>query len=72
MMKSTGQDSEKRTWDNPTRKPWNPVIKACLNAIDEHIRLHLLTGEVWHLSQAEILRQYVRDLKDWINHTELK
>jgi hypothetical protein len=63
-------DDSRRTWDNPTRKSWNPVIKACLNAIDEHIKLHLATGDNWHLAQAEVLRQYVLELKKWIHYTE--
>lgn len=59
-----------RTYNNPIREPWNPVIKKCLDAIDTHIRLHLKTGDDWHLSQAEVLRQYVRNLKDWIHLQE--
>lgn len=61
-----------RTYNNPIREPWNPVIKKCLDAIDTHICLHLKTGDDWHLSQAEVLRQYVRNLKDWIHLQEKK
>jgi hypothetical protein len=28
------------------------------------------TGDEWHLSQAEILRKYVKDLKKWIHKQE--
>jgi hypothetical protein len=61
-----------REFNTPIREPWNPVIKSCLNAIDEHIKIHLKTGDEWHLSQAEILRKYVGDLKTWIHKEERK
>jgi hypothetical protein len=64
--------NEKRTWNNPTRKPWNPVIKQCLNAVDEHVRLYLLTGDSWHLDRAQILREYVAELKGWIHKVEVE
>lgn len=67
-MKSTGND--RRTWNNPTREPWNPVIKACLNAIDHHTRFYLSTGDEWHEAQAEILRNYISQLKGWIQTEE--
>jgi hypothetical protein len=59
-----------REWNTPIREPWNPVIKKCLDAVDLHVKLHLDTQEEWHLSQAEILRKYVKDLKVWIHHQE--
>lgn len=58
--------SERRTWNTPLREPWNPVIKACLNAIDYHVALYFQTGDYWHLQQAEYLRCYVTELKRWI------
>ena len=61
-----------RNFITKVREPWNPVIKSCLNAIDEHIKLHLQTGDAWHLTQAETLRQYVRELKTWIHRQEIK
>jgi len=69
---SCGDQSERRTWNTPLRKPWNPVIKACLNAIDEHIRLYIATGDRYHLGQAQTLREYLRDLKNWIHQEEGK
>jgi hypothetical protein len=69
---SCGEPNERRTWNTPLRKPWNPVIKACLNAIDEHIRLYLETQDTWHLDQAENLRNYVLRLKIWIHSEEGK
>lgn len=67
-MKSTGEN--KRTWNTPVREPWNPVIKQCLNAVDEHMRLYFETGNSWHVAQAEILRKYTLELKKWIHSTE--
>jgi hypothetical protein len=55
-----------REWNTPIRALWNPVIKKCLDAIDEHIRNYVETGDELHLSQAEVLRKYVKDLKIWI------
>ena len=63
---------ERRTWDTPLRRPWNPVIKACLNAIDEHVSLFMATGDILHLEQAEHLRDYIVKLKDWILEQEGK
>jgi hypothetical protein len=60
----------KRTWNTPIREPWNPVIKHCLNAIDYHIDLYVKTGHTWHLDQAEILRVYLLELKNWIIQQE--
>jgi len=68
-MKSTG---ERRTWNTPLREPWNPVIKHCLNAVDEHVRLYLETQNPWHIEQSERLRQYVMELKRWIHEQEGK
>jgi hypothetical protein len=59
-----------REWNTPIREPWNPVIKKCLDAIDTHMRLYLKTGDEWHLSKAETLRKYVKDLKVWIHKEE--
>jgi hypothetical protein len=63
---------KKRTWNTPIRDPWNPVIKHCLNAIDYHIDLYVKTGHPWHLCQAEHLRVYLRNLKNWITDQESK
>lgn len=67
-MKNIGD--ERRTWNTPVREPWNPVIKQCLNAVDEHMRLYFETRDPWHLSQAEVLRTYALELKKWIHATE--
>lgn len=68
-MKNTG---ERRTWNTPLREPWNPVIKACLNAIDYHVGLYMETHDKWHMDQAEKLRCYVIELKKWIHYREGK
>lgn len=46
------------------------MIKNCLNAIDEHMRLHFESGDPWHREQAQILRQYTLELKKWIHERE--
>lgn len=63
-------NEERRTWNTPLREPWNPVIKHCLNAVDEHVRLYLSTQDLWHLQQSEALRNYVMELKKWIHKQE--
>lgn len=55
-----------RTYNTEIRKPWNPVIKKCLDAIDEHVRQNIESGDKFHIKQAEILRKYVSELKTWI------
>jgi hypothetical protein len=59
-----------REWDTPIREPWNPLIKACLNAIDRHEHLYRSTGNGWHAAKAHELRRYVSELKDWIHQQE--
>jgi hypothetical protein len=61
---------ERRTWNTPLRKPWNPVIKQCLNGIDYHMELYLKTKDTRHLLQAAALREYVSNLKEWIHEKE--
>jgi hypothetical protein len=40
--------------------------------VDCHNEQYFLTGNAWHLKQSELLRQYVRGLKDWIREEEKK
>ncbi len=68
-MSATGN---RRTWNTVTREPWNPIIKESLNAIDNHIQMYVKTGDPWHFAQADKLRDYVTDLKDWITEQEGK
>lgn len=59
-----------REFNTKFREPWNPVIKKCLDAIDLHTALHIETQDQFHIEQSKLLRQYVRNLKDWIHETE--
>jgi hypothetical protein len=59
-----------REWNTPKRDPWNGPIHNILKAIDNHTRLWLETGDLWHEEQANILRTYVKDLKIWIHRQE--
>jgi hypothetical protein len=56
----------KRTYNTEIREPWNEKIYNILKTIDLHSKLHLETGEDFHLLQATVLRNYLNDLKDWI------
>jgi hypothetical protein len=59
-----------REWNTSFREPWNPVIKKCLDGVDLHTKYHIETGDTFHKDQADLLRSYVRNLKDWIHSTE--
>jgi hypothetical protein len=56
----------KREWTTPLREPWNPIIAHQLKAIDRHVACFLTTGNIWHLKKAHELRDYVRELKEWL------
>jgi len=62
--------TDKRTWNNPTREPWNPIIHQLLKAVDNHNRLYFDEKDTWHLEKAKELRSYLVELKDWISKTE--
>lgn len=64
--------TERRTFNTPLRAPWNPIVYQCLRAVDCHNEQYFLTGDTWHLKQAEIIREYVRSLKNWIREEEEK
>lgn len=57
---------EKRTFNTEVRKDWNDKIANLLKAIDLHNELYFKTYDLFHKEQAEYLRKYVRELKDWI------
>lgn len=59
-----------REWNTPVREPWNRLIKEALDAIDRHEELHRRGGSGWHVRSAHALRQYLRELKDWIIREE--
>jgi hypothetical protein len=59
-----------REFNTEERAPWNAPIHKILQAIDNHTRLYMETGDIWHEEQAQILRKYVKDLKVWIHKQE--
>ena len=59
-----------RTFNTPIRDQWNAPIHNILKAIDNHNSEYFRTGDTWHLEQANILRAYVTNLKDWIKNNE--
>lgn len=63
---------EKRTFNTEVRRHWNEKIANILKAIDLHNELYFQTYNSFHKEQAEILRNYVRELKDWIIKEENK
>jgi len=62
--------NERRTFNTPIRECWNAPIHQMLKAVDNHTRLYLQTGDIWHEKQAQILRKYLKDLKVWIHEQE--
>ena len=62
--------SDKRTWSNPHRDPWNSPIANILKAIDEHNREYFRTGNPWHLAKARMLREYLVEVTEWIGSKE--
>jgi len=65
-------DERKRTFNTPTRAPWNPVIHQLLKAVDEHMHLYFLHRDPWHLEKASMLRAYLHELKTYIHKQEEK
>lgn len=63
-------DPSKRTWNTSVRAPWNVRIFHILKAIDAHNEVYFRTSDSRHLAQAEHLRQYIKNLKDWIAEEE--
>jgi hypothetical protein len=61
---------ERRTFNTPIREPWNAPIYNILKAIDNHTRLWMETGNVWHEQKAQMLREYLHELKTWIHIKE--
>ena len=55
-----------RDFNTPQREDWNGPIHKILKAVDNHTNLYLKTGDIWHEEKAQILREYVLELKDWI------
>jgi hypothetical protein len=60
----------KREWNTPVREPWNPLIKQALEAVDRHNAHWFADGDPVHARQAQLLREYVSNLKTWIHKQE--
>lgn len=60
-----------RTFNTPQRENWNGPIHHILKAIDNHTQEYLKSGNIWHLKKANMLREYLHELKTWI-HTQEK
>jgi hypothetical protein len=60
----------RRTFNTPVREPWNAPIHNTLKAIDNHMALYFSSRDKWHLEKAEMLRNYLHELKSWIHATE--
>ena len=59
-----------REWNTPTREPWNGVIKTALDAVDQHNAFYFRSNDHKHLIAAELLRSYVKFLKDFLVEAE--
>ena len=62
--------NEKRTYNTVVREPWNPVIHTLLKAVDCHMALFMKRGDPFHARKAQLLREYVSELKTWIHEEE--
>ena len=62
--------SERRTFNTPLREPLNPIIHRLLQAVDWHNSQYFKDNNPWHLQKADIIRQYVRELKAWVYEQE--
>lgn len=59
-----------REWSTSTRDSWNAHIHQTLKAIDNHNQEYFKTKNPWHLQKAQMLREYLIELKDWITIKE--
>lgn len=65
-----GAVEERRTFNTPLREPLNPIIHQMLKAVDWHVNAYLRTGDRWHMEQAQVVRTYVQQLKEWVVRQE--
>ena len=61
-----------RTFNTIHREEWNKPIHNILKAIDNHTQEYFKTQDPWHLEKAQELREYIRQLKDYIHQNEGK
>jgi len=59
-----------REWNNPIREPWTGVIKTALDAVDQHNAFYFRSNDTKHLIAADLLRSYVKFLKDFLIEAE--
>jgi hypothetical protein len=59
-----------REFNTPHREKWNAPIHQILKAIDNHTHEHFKSGDIWHLHKAQELREYIKQLKDYIHKNE--
>lgn len=59
-----------RSFNTPHREHWNAPIHNILKAIDNHNQQYFKSGNIWHLEKAEMLRNYLHELKTWIHSQE--
>jgi hypothetical protein len=64
------QECMPREWNTPIREPWNPPIHQILKAVDAHTHEYFKSGDEWHLQKADMLRNYLHELKTWIHAQE--
>jgi hypothetical protein len=62
----------KREFNTPHREAWNAPIHHILKAIDQHMMLYFRSQNSWHLKKAEMLRNYLHELKTFIHQEEGK
>lgn len=66
------KEDPKRSWNTSVRSAWNVRIFHVLKGIDHHNSIYFETGDKRHLELANMLRQYVIYLKEWIKEQEKK
>ena len=59
-----------REWNTPHHEKWNAPIHQIIKAIDAHTQEYFKSGDEWHLQKAQELRNYLHELKTWINLQE--
>jgi hypothetical protein len=53
-----------REWNTPIREPWNPVIKKCLDGVDEHVKAYIKTGDDWHLITSRSVKKLCKNFEN--------
>lgn len=60
-----------KEFNTKQRESWTAPIHNILKAIDCHNQEYFKDNDIWHLEKAEELRNYIKELKDWIIKKEL-